>query len=85
MCAHAHTGLVSQSCLIICDLTDYIPQQAPLSMRFSRQEYCSGLPFSSPGDLPDPGIEPRSPELQVDSLLSEPSRKPIKWLHFTIC
>ena len=42
--------------------------QAPLSMRFSRQEYGIGLPFPSPGDLPDPGIEPASPALQVDSL-----------------
>ena len=41
--------------------------QAPLSMGFSRQEYWSGLPFPSPGDLPDPGIEPRSPALQADS------------------
>ena len=40
-------------------------------MEFSRQEYCSGLPFSSPGDLPDPGIQPLSPALQADSLLSE--------------
>ena len=40
--------------------------QASLSMGFSRQEYWSGLPFPSPGDLPDPGIEPRSPALQVD-------------------
>ena len=46
--------------------------QAPLSMEFSRQEYWSGLPFPSPGDLPDPGIKPRSPALQVDCLLSEP-------------
>ena len=45
--------------------------QAPLSMKFSRQEYWSGLPFPSPGDLPDPGIEPRSPALQADSLLTE--------------
>ena len=37
--------------------------QAPLSMGFSRQEYWSGLPFASPGDLPDPGVEPRSPAL----------------------
>ena len=44
--------------------------QAPPSMRFSRQEYWSGLPFPSPGDLPDPGIEPRSPTLQVDALTS---------------
>ena len=42
--------------------------QAPLSMGFSRQEYWSGLPFPSPGDLPDPGIEPRSPALQADDL-----------------
>ena len=45
--------------------------QAPLSMRFSRQEYWSGLPFPSPGDLPNPGIEPGSPALQADSLLTE--------------
>ena len=43
--------------------------QVPLSMGFPRQEYCSGLPFPSPGDLPDLGIEPVSPALQVDSLL----------------
>ena len=49
-----------------------VAHQAPLSMDFSRQEYWSGLPFSSPGDLPDPGIKPRSPALQADSLLSEP-------------
>ena len=41
-------------------------------MGFSRQEYWSGLPFPSPGDLPDPGIEPRSSALQADSLPSEP-------------
>ena len=45
-------------------------------MEFSRQEYWSGLPFSSPGDLSDPGIEPRSPALQADSLPSEPPGKP---------
>ena len=49
--------------------------QGPLSMRFSRQEYWSGLPFLSPSDMPDPGIEPESPTLQADSLLSEPSRE----------
>ena len=42
-----------------------------LSMGFSRQEYWSGLPFPSPWDLPDPGIEPGSPALQADSLLTE--------------
>ena len=45
--------------------------QVPLSMEFSRQEYWSGLPLSSPGDLPNPGIEPRSPSLQADSLPSD--------------
>ena len=46
------------------------------SMGFPRQEYWSGLPFPSPGDLPDPGIEPRSPTLQADSLPAEPQGKP---------
>ena len=46
--------------------------QAPLSMGFSRQEYWSGLPFPSPGDLPNPGIELRSPALQADALTSDP-------------
>ena len=50
--------------------------QAPPSMGFSRQEYWSGLPFPSPGDLPDPGIESRSPTLQADALTSEPPGKP---------
>ena len=45
-------------------------------MGFSRQEYWSGLPVPSPGDLPNPGIEPRSPELQADSLPAEPQGKP---------
>ena len=45
-------------------------------MEFSRQEYRSGLPFPSPGDLPDPGIEPKSPTLQADALPSEPPGKP---------
>ena len=49
--------------------------QAPLSMGFSRQEYWSGLPLPSPGDLPDPEIEPRSPTLQADALPSEPPGK----------
>ena len=49
--------------------------QAPPSMLFSRQEYWSGLPFPSPGDLPDPGMEPRSPALRADALPSEPPGK----------
>ena len=50
--------------------------QAPPSVGFSRQECWSGLPFPSPGNLPDPGIEPGSPSLQVDALPSEPLGKP---------
>ena len=49
-----------------------VAHQAPPSMEFSRQEYWSGLPFPSPGDLLDPGIEPRSPALQADALTYEP-------------
>ena len=53
-----------------------VAYQAPLSVGFSRQEYWSGLPFPSPGDIPDPGMEPRSPALQADVLTSELSGKP---------
>ena len=49
-----------------------VAYQASQSVGFSRQEYWSGLPFPSPGDLPNPGIEPRSPALQADALASEP-------------
>ena len=52
-----------------------VAHQAPPSMGFSRQEYWSGLPFPPPGDLPDPGIKPRSPTLQADVLTSEPPGK----------
>ena len=48
-----------------------VARQVPLSVGFSRQEYWSGWPFPSPGDLPNPGIEPRSPTLQADALTSE--------------
>ena len=53
-----------------------VGHQAPPSMGFPGQEYWSGLPFPSPGDLPDPGIEPGSPALLADSLTSEPPGKP---------
>ena len=53
-----------------------VANQASPSMGFSRQEYWSGLPFPSPGDLPDPGIEPGSPTLEADALTSEPPGKP---------
>ena len=54
--------------------------QASLSMEFSRQEYGNGLPFPSPGDLPNPGMEPGSPALQADALSSEPPGNPTKHL-----
>ena len=50
----------------------------PPSTGFSRQECWSGVPFSSPGDLPDPGIKPRCPAFQADALTSEPPGKPLK-------
>ena len=65
----------AQSCLTVCDPWT-VAHKAPPSMGFSRQEYWSGLPFPSPGDLPDPEIEPRSSALQADALTSEPPGKP---------
>ena len=67
--------LVAQSFLTLWDSMECIAHQAPLSMEFSRQEYWSGLLFPSPGDLSNPGIKPRSPALQADSLPSEPLGK----------
>ena len=68
-------GLVTESCLTL--VTPWtVAHQVPLSMGFSRQEYWSGLPFPSPGDLPDPGIGPTSPALQADSLPPESPGKP---------
>ena len=64
-----------QSCPTVCDPMT-VAHQAPLSMGFSRQEYWSGLPCPSPGDLPKPGSKPRSPSLQANSLPAEPQRKP---------
>ena len=69
-------------CVCVCESLSHVQllvtpwtvaRQTPLSMEFSRQEYCSGLPFPSPGDLPDPGIKSESSALQADSLPSEPS------------
>ena len=70
--------LSGQSCLTLCALWT-VAHQTPLSMGFFWQEYWSGLPFPSPGELPDPGIKlesPVSPALQVDSLSAEPLGKP---------
>ena len=68
-------GLVAKSCPTL-PTSWTVACQAPLSMGFSRQEYWSGLPFPSPGDLPDPVIEPRSTALQADSLPTELQGKP---------
>ena len=57
-----------------------VARQAPPSMGFSRQEYWSGLLFPSPGDLPNPGIKPKSPTLQADALTSAPPGKPLRSL-----
>ena len=62
----------SLSCVRLLATPWTVAYQAPLSMGFSREEYWSGLPFPSPVDLPDPGIEPGSPSLQADVLTSEP-------------
>ena len=62
--------LLFLSCLVVTDSF-----ATPLSMRFRRQEYWSGLPFLSPGDLLDPGIEPGFPALEADALTSEPPGK----------
>ena len=61
-----------------------VAYQAPLSMEFSRQEYWSGQPVLSPGNLPNPGIKTGSPALKVDSLPSEPPGKPLNFLTMTL-
>ena len=71
------SSVQSLSCVQLLVTPWTVTCQAPLSIGFSRQEYWSGLPFPSPGDLPDPGIDPRSPALQADSLPSEPPGKPL--------
>ena len=69
-------GFVAKLCLTL--VTPWtVACQAPLSMGFSRQDYWRRLSFPSPGDLPDPGINPGSPALQADSLLTELQGKPI--------
>ena len=62
-------GLIAKLCPTLATWT--VACQAPLSMGFSRQEYCSGLPFPSPWDLPDRGIKSGSPAFQADYLLTE--------------
>ena len=68
--ALASSSLLAKSCPTLATPWT-VAHQAPLFMGFSRQKYWSGLPFPSPGDLPNPGIEPGSPALQADSLPAE--------------
>ena len=62
-----------------------VAYKAPPTMGFSRQEYWSGLPFHSPGDLPNPGIKPGSPALEADALTSEPPGKPYYGTPYYVC
>ena len=82
-----HSWLTQRVCVIVCVcvlvsriqlfvIPWTVAHQAPWSMKFSRQEYWSGLPFPFPGYLPDPGIEPGSSALWADCLLFEPAEKP---------
>ena len=88
ICVYMYICICMCICIYICCATKSlqlcpffaalwtVAHQAPLSMEFSRQEYWSGLPYPSPGDLLNPGIEPWSPALQGSALLSEPPGKP---------
>ena len=80
-CPQAESESISSS-VIFDSLQPHGLQPARLlcPWRFSRQEYWNTQPFPSPGDLPDPGIEPRSPTLQADSLSSEPKMKRLEFL-----
>ena len=69
------TGSLSLSRIRLFVALWTVAHQAPPSIGFSRQEYWNGLPFPSPGDLPNPGIKPTSPTLQADSLPAEPQGK----------
>ena len=90
MCLYYYINLEQLIVIVICESESVshtvvsdsaipwtVACQAPLSAEFSRQEYWSGLPFPSPRDLPNLGIENSSPTLQAYSLLSEPPGKPI--------
>ena len=73
LCCHS----VAQSCPTLCDPHELQPARLLGLWGFSIQEYWNGLPCLPPGDLPNPGIEPRSPTLKADSLSSEPPGKPM--------
>ena len=77
---------IAKSCLTLCNPIG-CSHQTPLSMGFSRQKYWSGLPFSPPGHLPNPGVEPMSPAcfaLAGGFFTTEPPRKPLhRYVHFS--
>ena len=73
------SGSVNCSAVFDCFWPWAIALQVPLSMEFSRQEYWNRQPFPSPGELPDPGVEPQSPTSEADSLLSVPPGNPHLW------
>ena len=73
-------SIICFSHIRLCATPWTVACQAPLSMGFPRQEYWSGVPFPSPGDLPNPGIEPTSSALQADSLQSEPPGSYEVWM-----
>ena len=85
-----HSNLKVKNEIISCSVVSNsetpwtVACQVPLSVGFPRQECWSGLPYPSPGDLPDPGTEPGSPALQVDSLPAEPQGNPIGDLNIVI-
>ena len=70
------SSVQSLSCVRLFVTPRTAARQAPPCMEFSRKEYWSGFPFPSPGDLPEPGIKPRSPTMQADALTSKPLGKP---------
>ena len=80
-----HACLVAQSCPTVCNLWTVALDQAPLSMRFFRQEHWCGLPFPPPGNLLNPGIKSVSPALHINSLPTESLGKPTLWLLLLSC
>ena len=80
-----NVNVKSLSCVRLLATPWTVAYQAPLSLGFSRQEYWSGLPFPSPGDLPDPGIEPWSPALQADAFTTRATREVNNLFIILIC
>ena len=76
-----HASVCLPSCAWLFETPWSVATQAPLSMEFSRQEHCSGLPCPPPGNLPNRGFELKSPALQVDSLPTEPPGKPTYYIN----